>query len=85
MSGKADSAADAERKITAAINKANHGNTKLSMSVMGTADVVASQNITVVGMGRLSGKYFIDSIAEKIAKAVIAALVGFLFAKLGLV
>ena len=85
MSGKADSAADAERKITAAINKANHGSTKLSMSVMGTADVVASQNITVVGMGRLSGKYFIDSIAEKIAKAVIAALVGFLFAKLGLV
>lgn len=67
MSGKADSAADAERKITAAINKANHGGTKLSMTVMGTADIVASQNITVVGMGRLSGKYFIDSIAHHIS------------------
>ncbi len=66
QSGKADNRADAERKITAAVNKANHGATKLTATIMGNAALVASQCVTVVGLGRLSGKYFIDSIAHHV-------------------
>ena len=35
QSGKADNKADAERKITAAVANANHGATKLSLTIMG--------------------------------------------------
>ena len=60
QSGKADSKADAERKITAAVNNANHGTTTLTMTITGNAFLVASQCVTVVGLGRLSGKYYVD-------------------------
>lgn len=66
QSGKADSKADAERMITAAVNKANHGATKLTASIMGNAAMVASQCVTVVGIGKLSGKYFIDTITHHV-------------------
>lgn len=66
QSGKADNKADAERKITAAVANANHGATKLSLTIMGRPDLVASQCVTVVGIGRLSGKYFIDSITHTV-------------------
>lgn len=69
QSGKADSEADAERKITAAVNKANHGASKLSATIVGNATLVASQCVTVVGLGKLSGKYFIDSIAHHVGGA----------------
>lgn len=60
LSGKADSAADAERKLKAAIASANHGHTTLTVSLRGSPDLAASQCVTVTGLGRLSGKYFID-------------------------
>ncbi len=66
QSGKADSQADAERKIQAAVDKANHGATKLSATIMGNATFVASQCVDVTGLGRLSGKYYIDSITHRI-------------------
>lgn len=66
QSGKADSRADAERKIKAAVEKSNHGIVKLSLTVMGRPDVVASQCVTVVGLGKLSGKYYIDSATHQI-------------------
>lgn len=66
QSGKADNWADAERKIRAAVNNANHGAVKLSASIMGNAALVASQCVDVEGIGRLSGKYFIDSISHSI-------------------
>lgn len=66
QSGKADSKADAERMITAAINKANHGAAKLTATITGNAALVASQCVTVVGLGKLSGKYFIDTIAHHV-------------------
>ena len=66
QSGKADNKADAERKITAAVANANHGATTLSLTIMGRPDLVASQCVTVVGIGRLSGKYFIDSITHTV-------------------
>lgn len=66
QSGKADNKADAERLITAAVNKANHGTTKLTASIMGNAALVASQCVTVVGIGKLSGKYFIDTMTHHV-------------------
>lgn len=66
-SGKADSEADAERKIKAAVAKANHGKTKLSATIVGNAALVASQCVQVTGLGKLSGKYYIDSIAHHIS------------------
>jgi hypothetical protein len=65
-SGKADSAADALRKITAAVNNANHGSTTLSISMVGNAGIVASQCVTVVGLGKLSGKYYVDSVTHNL-------------------
>lgn len=67
QSGKADSKADAERLITAAVNKANHGAAgKLTATITGNATLLASQCVTVVGISKLSGKYFIDSITHHI-------------------
>lgn len=66
QSGKADSQADAERQIRAAVDNANHGATKLSATIMGNASLVASQCVDVEGLGRLSGKYYIDSITHRI-------------------
>lgn len=64
QSGKADDEGDAERKITAAVNNANHGTCKLSVTIMGNAAFVASQCVNVTDMGRLSGKYYIDKITH---------------------
>ena len=60
LSGKADSAADAERKLKAAIASANHGHTSLSVSLRGRPELAASLCVGVSGLGRLGGKYFID-------------------------
>ncbi len=60
LSGKADGPADAEKKLEAAIASANHGHTTLSISLRGRPDLAASQCVQVEGLGRLSGKYFID-------------------------
>lgn len=69
QSGKADSRADAERKIRAAMNKANHGSTKLSASIIGNAQIVSAQCVTVVGIGKLSGKYYVDSVTHNISSS----------------
>ena len=66
-SGKADNAADAQRKITALVNKANHGATTLTVTIQGRPGLVATQCVTVEGMGgAIDGKYYIDSAASHI-------------------
>lgn len=66
QSGKADSAADAERKLRAAMNEANHGASSISLSTIGTAFLVSCQCVTLVGIGKLSGKYYIDKITHHV-------------------
>jgi len=66
MSGKADSVADAERKITAAVNNANHGATSMSVTIMGNASLYAGQCITISGIAKLSGKYYIDKVVHSL-------------------
>lgn len=65
-SGQAASQADAQWKLTAAIARANHGATKANLSIPGNAALAASQCIDLVGLGKLSGKYYIDSITHNI-------------------
>lgn len=63
----ADSAADAERKIKAAVNRENHGKTKISISCMGDTRVVAGICITIKNFGsKLSGKYYVDKVTHEI-------------------
>ena len=67
QSGKADDRADAERKLRAALDEANHGAVKMSVTIMGNASLVAAQNVEIVGMGQMSGKYYIDSITHHLS------------------
>lgn len=66
QSGRANGKEDAERRIQAAVDKANHGAATLSLTMMGNASLVASQCVTVVGLGRLSGQYYIDRITHHV-------------------
>lgn len=66
QSGSADSQADAERKIKAAVASANHGATTMSVTIMGDPGLTASQCVEITGLGKLSGKYYIDSAASKL-------------------
>ena len=65
---KADNPADAERLAKGRLEKENHGKIgKLSFSIMGNPSLVASQCVTVEGMGpAVSGKYYIDSITHEL-------------------
>lgn len=66
QSGKADNIADALRKITAAVNDANHGTVTMSVTIMGNARLFAGQCVTIKGMARLSGKYYIDKVTHSL-------------------
>ena len=68
-SGKADNKADAERKIKALVANANHGARKISITIMGNAMWVATQCVVVQGVGKLSGKYYLDKITHHIGKS----------------
>lgn len=59
---KAGSKAEAEQKLKAAINKANHDMTTMSCKTIGNPTFVATQNVSVTGLGNLSGKYYINSV-----------------------
>ena len=59
-STKADNLADAKRKVEAAVTSANHSITTISFQTMGRPDLCAGQTIMVTGVGRLSGKFYID-------------------------
>lgn len=65
---KADSAADAERRLKSAIEKANHGLTTLAVTLMGGRyDVYAGQCVEMTGFGRLSGKYYVDKATHELS------------------
>ena len=67
LNEKCESDADAERIIRAAVEAANHGITTLNITMPGRTDLFAGQNVRISGLGKLSGKYYIDSITHKIA------------------
>lgn len=66
VSGKADSQADAEKKIKAEVNKANEEQTTMSVTIPGNPDIVSSQCVNIVGLGKADGKYYIKKVTHSI-------------------
>lgn len=73
-SGKADSTADAERKIKASVANANHGSTKMSVVILGNARLYAGQCVDIAGLGKMSGKYYIDKVTHTIGSGYTMSL-----------
>lgn len=65
---RATSVHDASVQLCAEINNANHGNTKIKFSVDGEWRVSAGNCVTITGLGKINGKYFVDKITHKYAK-----------------
>jgi len=65
--GTADSKADAELKLKAAINNANHGATTMNCTMIGRTDLVSTMCVNMEGFGQLSGKYYIDKVTHTVS------------------
>lgn len=65
----ANNAAEAKLKLDAAIADANHIETTLSFATMGQPTLAAGQTINVTGLGRASGKYYIDKLTHSVGEA----------------
>lgn len=66
LNQKASSPADAGIQLAAALNQKNHGMTTISFKTMGNVALVAGQCINVTGIGKLDGKYYIDSVKHNV-------------------
>lgn len=67
LNEKADSQADAKRRLNAAVATANHSMTGARFSVMGMTNIVSGQNVLITGFGKLSGKYYIDRKTDRLS------------------
>ncbi len=65
---QASSEYDAQLQAAAKVNEANRKMLTLSITMMANPDIVATQCIDITGLGRLNGKYYIDSIKHDITK-----------------
>ena len=70
---QASNAAEAKLKLDAAIKEANHGESTLSFSTMGQPTLAAGQTINITGLGRASGKYYIDKLTHSVGEAYTTA------------
>ncbi len=60
----ASSQADAERRLQAAMNNANHSAKQVKFTLaLAQIELSESQTIQLTGYGKLSGKYFIDKVS----------------------
>lgn len=66
MNVQSSSEYDAQLQAAAKINAANRDIEKLSVTIMANPDIVATQCIDVTGLGKINGKYYIDSIKHDI-------------------
>lgn len=62
ISSKADDLLEARIKAAAQVNRSNEKVTTLSFGIFPDPSIVATSCIEVVDMGRMSGKYFVDSV-----------------------
>ena len=70
LSDSADSASDAERKAKAAVNKANHDKTTMSLDMMGNVKLVSGCCVELKDFGsKISGKYFINRATHTVSSA----------------
>jgi len=68
LNRRATSVHDAAVQLCAALNNANHGETKVKFRLPGNWDISAANNITLTGYRKLDGKYFVDRVTHKIDK-----------------
>lgn len=66
VSGSADDAADAELKAKAALEKANHSITTMTVTTRGRFDIYAANCIHIEGFGKCDGKYYVEKVSHDI-------------------
>ena len=67
LNEKADSKEEAERIAKAKVNSENEKAITLEFTALGDANIVASCNIEVKGMGRIDGKYYITKVSHELS------------------
>lgn len=65
ISTKAESLGDAEAKAKAALRSNLRESKSITLKLMGSAKYIATQCFNLTGFGKLSGKYFIDSVTHE--------------------
>ena len=65
----ANNAAEAKLKLDASIADANHSEASLTFATMGQPTLAAGQTINVTGLGRASGKYYIDKLTHSVGES----------------
>ena len=65
----ASSEADAKRQLQAAIDNKNHSATTISFSTMGNLSLCSTMCINIKGLGKLNGKYYMDTVSHTLNKS----------------
>lgn len=67
LNEKAESREEAERIAKAKVNAENEKAVSLEFTALGNANIVASCNIEVKGMGRIDGKYYVTKVSHDLS------------------
>jgi len=67
LNEKADSKEEAERTAKAKVNAENEKAVTLEFTALGNANIVASCNIEIKGMGRIDGKYYVTKVSHDLS------------------
>ena len=67
LNEKAESKEEAERIARAKVNAENEKAVSLEFTALGNANIVASCNIEVKGMGRINGKYYVTKVRHELS------------------
>ena len=62
----ADNLTEATAIALAALNEANKGTTTMSVTLKAALGLIATDCVNIAGLGKLSGKYFIDKVTQNI-------------------
>lgn len=57
---------DAELKAKAIVNKANKGITTMKVKIMANPKIIATSTVDITGLGKLSGKYYVDQVKHNL-------------------
>lgn len=60
------SLSEAETKAKGELRKANKSETKLNITIVGNTKLVSSNTVNITGLGKYSGKYYIDKISHQL-------------------
>lgn len=74
LNEKADGIKDAQLKALAKVNNANKKMFTMKITMMANPKVVASSNIDIKGLGKLDGKYYVDSVTHSVGSTYTMSL-----------